>query len=170
MKKKQSKPSKMKRLAEELRKEHEKSSEYLTRLKYLQADFENYRKRIDKEIHGIAQTSKEELIFKFLTIIDELELALQSGKKNENKEALLQGVSIILEKLKKALEDEGLNTIRAVGTPFDPKKHEAVLEVKTDDYPEETVIEEIRKGYMLRNKVIRPSIVKVARTRGAKGE
>lgn len=169
MKKKQSRLSKMKRLEEELRKEHEKSSEYLTQLKYLQADFENYRKRMDKAIHKIAQTSKEDLILKLLTIIDELELALQSGKKTENKEALLQGVSIVLEKLKKALEDEGLNTIKAVGTPFNPKKHEAVLEVKTDDYAEETVVEEIRKGYMLRNKVIRPSIVKVARTRGEKG-
>ena len=166
MKKKQSKSSKMKRLEEELSREHEKVSEYLTRLKYLQADFENYRKRMNKEIQNIAQTSKEDLILKLLTIIDELELALQSGRKTENKEALLQGVSIVLEKLKKALEDEGLDTIEAVGTPFDPKKHEAVLEIKTDDYPEETVVEEIRKGYMLRSKVIRPSIVKVARTRG----
>ena len=156
----------MKRLEEELSREHEKVSEYLTRLKYLQADFENYRKRMNKEIQNIAQTSKEDLILKLLTIIDELELALQSGRKTENKEALLQGVSIVLEKLKKALEDEGLDTIEAVGTPFDPKKHEAVLEIKTDDYPEETVVEEIRKGYMLRSKVIRPSIVKVARTRG----
>lgn len=154
--------SKVRRLEKELKEEREKSSEYLNRLMYLQADFENYRKRMEKEVHEIAQMSNENLIVNLLSAIDELELALRSGKETENKDALLKGVEMTLKKIYATLGDTGLKKIEAVGKPFDPKMHEVMLKISTKDYDEGVVIEEVRKGFMLRGKVIRPSMVKIA--------
>ena len=161
-KKKQPKLSKVKALEEALRKEHEKSSEYLNRLKYLQADFENYRKRMDKKIHEVAQLSNEKLIVNLLSVIDELELALSSGRETENKQALLEGVEMTLKKMSATLEHEGVAKIEPVGKSFDPKIHEVVMKVPTKERDEGVVIEEVRKGFMFKGKVIRPSIVKIA--------
>ena len=161
-KKTRPKLSKVKRLEEALREEHERSNEYLNRLKYLQADFENYRKRVDKEIHEMAQRGNEKLIFSLLSVIDELELALSSGKETENKQALLDGVEMTLKKMYTTLEREGLAKIEVVGKTFDPKLHEVAIEVPTKEHDEGVVIEEVRKGFMLRGKVIRPSMVKIA--------
>ena len=161
-KKKQPRISKVKRLEEALKEEQEKSSEYLNRLKYLQADFENYRKRMDKEIHEMAQRGNEKLIVNLLIVMDELELALSSGKETENKHALLEGVEMTLKKMYATLEREGLAKIEAVGKTFDPKLHEIVMKVPTKDLDENVIIEEVRKGFMLRGKVIRPSMVKIA--------
>ncbi|MFQ5710410.1 MAG: nucleotide exchange factor GrpE [Candidatus Geothermarchaeales archaeon] len=154
--------SRVRRLEEELREEREKSSDYLNRLKYLQADFENYRKRMERKIHETAQMSNEKLIVNLLSVIDELELALRSGRETEDKQALLEGVEMTLRKMYATLEYEGLAKIEAVGKPFNPKMHEIVLKVPTKDCEEGVVIEEVRKGFMLRGKVIRPSMVKIA--------
>ena len=162
MEKKKRRISKVKKLEEELTMEQNKSNQYLNKLKYLQADFENYRKRVDREILELTQRGNEKLILNLLNIIDELELAIQYGRTAEDKDALIKGVEMVLNKFYKILEHEGLAKIETVGKQFDPKKHEAVLKVLNKDYTEETVIEEIRKGFMLRNKVIRPSMVKIA--------
>lgn len=153
---------KVKRLEEALREEREKSKEYLNRLMYLQADFENYRKRVEKETREAVQLSNERLITNLLGVIDELEMAIRSGKETENKEALLEGVEMVLKKMYSTLGQEGLTKIEAAGRPFDPSKHEAIFKVPTRDYAEGTVIEEVRKGFTLKDKVIRPSVVKVA--------
>jgi len=149
------------KLKKALEEEREKSNEYLNRLKYLQADFENYRKRMEKEIRETAQVSKERLVFNLLNVIDELELAIHSGRETENKEALLEGVEMTLKKMYTILGQEGLARIEAVGKPYDPKLHEVVIKVPTRNHEENVVIEEVRKGYLLRDKVIRPSIVKI---------
>ena len=97
-------------------------------------------------------------------VIDELELAVKSGRETENKDALIKGVEIVLKKMYSTLESEGLSKIEAIGKPFDPKLHEAVVKVNTEEYPDGTVIEEVRKGFILNGKVIRPSMVKIAST------
>jgi molecular chaperone GrpE len=153
---------KVKMLEDALKEEHEKSNEYLSRLMYLQADFENYRKRVEKEMREAVQLGNEKLITNMLGIIDELEMAIQSGKKTENKEALLEGLEMVLKKMYTTLRQEGLTKIEAAGRPFDASRHEAIFKVSTNDYAEGTVIEEVRKGFMLKEKVIRPSMVKVA--------
>jgi molecular chaperone GrpE len=89
-------------------------------------------------------------------------LALKTGKETGNKEALLEGLEMIRKKMYNTFESEGLIEIQALGKPFDPKLHEAALKVDTDEYPDGTVIEEIRKGFILKGKVIRPSMVKIA--------
>ena len=148
-------------LKKALAEEREKSNEYLNRLKYLQADFENYRKRMEKEIREIAQAGKERLVLNLLNVIDELELAIHSGRETENKQALLEGVEMTLKKMRITLGQEGLSRIDAVGKSYDPNLHEVVMKVPTKDQDENVVIEEVRTGYILRDKVIRPSIVKI---------
>jgi len=166
MEKEKRKSSRMKRLEKALKEEQERSNEYLNRLKYLQADFENYRKRVEKEIRETAQFSNERLIVNLLSVVDELELALCSGRETENKQALLEGVEMTLKKMFAALGQEGLTKIEAVGRSFDPKLHEVAVKVPTKEDNEDIVVEEIRKGYTLRGRVIRPSIVKMAARSG----
>ena len=149
------------KLKKALEEEREKSNDYLNRLKYLQADFENYRKRVEKEILETAQVSIERLVINLLNVIDELELAIHSGRETENKQALLEGVEMILKKMRTILGQEGLAKIEAVGKSYDPKLHEVLMKVPTKDHDENVVIEEVRTGYILRDKVIRPSIVKI---------
>ena len=162
MKKEKSKTSRAKNLREVLEIERKKSDGYLSDLKYLQADFENYRKRMEKEIHEAAQISNEKLIINLLDVLDELELALRSGRETENKQAILDGVEMTLKKLTSTLEQEGLTRIESVGEPFNPAFHEIMTEISTKEHDENVVVEEVRAGYMLGGKVIRPTIVKVA--------
>lgn len=166
MKKEKPRASEVKKLQKALVEEKEKSKEYLNRLKYLQADFENYRKRVDKEIYEVARISNEKLIVNLLGIIDELELALRSGQETENKQALLEGVQMTLKKLYATLGQEGLARIETIGKPFDPKLHEVVTRVPAEEYEKHVIVEEIRTGYMFRDKVIRPSLVKIATRKG----
>jgi len=164
------KSSRVDEIEKALMKECEKSKEYLNRLMYLQADFENYRKRVEKEIYEAAQRTNEKLIVNLLGIIDELEIAIQSGKKTDNMEAVINGVEMVLKKLYVTLEHEGLKKIDALGKPYDPSRHEVVLKTPTSEHEEGTVIEEVRKGFMLKDKVIRPSLVKIALTSHAESK
>ncbi len=160
-KNRRSRTSQAKRLEEALKEERKKSDEYLNRLKYLQADFENYRKRIEKEIRETAETSNEKLIVNLLSATDELELALKSGRETTNRQALLEGVEMTLKKIFGTLGHEGLTKIEAVGKSFNPRLHEVLMKVPTKQCEENIVIEEVRPGYMLKDRVIRPSIVKI---------
>jgi len=161
----------LKRLEEALNVEQAKSREYLDRLKYLQADFENYRKRVDREFQEVAQRSNERLIVNLLNVIDDLESAIETSKmKTENVRALLEGVEMTYRKLCTILEREGLTRLEALGKPFDPNMHEILVKVPVKDKGDGIVIEEVRKGFMFKGKVIRPSVVKIACREEGSGE
>ena len=143
--------------------ERKRAEDYLTRLKYLQADLENFKKRFDREAEQIKNYCTERLVIQLLDVVDELELAVKNGEISTTPESLLEGVEMTLKKLRKVLEQEGVTPIEnPEGKVFDPSRHNAIAAVEQDDVADSTVIEEIRKGYMMRDKVIRPSIVKVA--------
>jgi molecular chaperone GrpE len=143
--------------------EKKRSEEYLNRLRYLQADLENFKKRFDREAEQVKNYCTERLVIQLLEIVDELELAVKNGEISTSTETLLEGVEMTLKKLRKVLEQEGVSPIdNPEGKVFDPTRHNAIAVVERDDVKDSTVIEEIRKGYMMRGKVIRPSIVKVA--------
>ncbi len=148
-------------LEEKLAVEQEKVKDYLNRLTYLQADFENYRKRIEKELQEAIQRSNERLILCLIDVLDDLESATSAGKTTENKEALLEGVEMVHKKLGKLLEKEGLVRLETIGKPFDPTMHEILAEIPTEDHQHGIVVEEARKGYMFKGKLLRPSIVKI---------
>jgi len=159
-------------LEKTLEEERKRNEEYLTNLRYLQADFENYRKRVDREIRELEEFSTVGLVRKLIPVIDDLELAAASATKAEDA-GLVEGVKMVQKNLTAALETEGLHTIEAVGKPFDPSSHEAVDKVQGKGNSEDMVVEELRKGYTFKGKVLRPSAVKVelaARKEPAKGE
>ena len=143
-----------------LEEERKRNEEYLTSLRYLQADFENYRKRVEREMGELEEFSTLGLVRKLISVLDDLDLAVASATKAEDK-GLLEGVKMVQKNLNAALEAEGLKTIKAVGMPFDPSTHEAVDKVQGKDNAEDVVIEELRKGYTFKGKVLRPSSVKV---------
>ncbi len=170
------KPSKRRRvskkvrmLEEALEAEQAKSKEYLNQLKYLQADFDNYQKRMVREFQEVAQRSNEKLIASVLNVVDDLERAIETGRKTENTDALLEGVEMVYKNLYGILEREGLTRIEAVGKPFDPSMHEILAKVPTDDHEDGIVIEEARKGFMFKGKVMRSSVVMIA-SKEAKSE
>jgi molecular chaperone GrpE len=147
-------------LNEKLENERARTRDYLNRLKYLQADFENYKKRTEKEIRDTRQYGSRSLILELLPVLDELEYALSAGEQ-DGEHDLLEGVTMIYRKLLKILEQEGLSKIPALEMPFDPHIHEAILQVPMEG-KHGVILEEIRKGYMFRDIVLRPSLVKVA--------
>jgi molecular chaperone GrpE len=149
-------------LKEQLKQEQEKSNEYLNKLLYAQADFENYRRRLDQEVESRIESGKARLIQRLLTIVDELELALNAAKNSEGAEAVADGLEIVLRKFRDLLTTEGLAPIEALGKKFDPALHEAVQRIERGDTDEGTILEEVRKGFTLKGKLIRPSIVKIA--------
>ena len=153
---------KVDKLKKELEQERNKARDYLNRLKYLQADFENYRKRVERDFREQVQFGNERFVKNLLTVVDELELAVDACRKTRKKKAVMKGIEMVSRNLRDTLKNEGLETIEALGKTYDPTKHEAVANVPDDTKPEGTVIEEIRKGFIFRGKVIRPSMVKVA--------
>lgn len=152
----------LKTLTEALNLEKKRSQEYLTRLKYMQADFENLKKRLEKQMKEVEAHCNERLIVDLLEVVDELNGAVESGGSSNCSERIVQGVQMTLKKLRKLLEEEEVSPIECVGEPFDPSKHMATARIVKKDVEEGKVIEEVRKGYIMKGKVIRPSIVKVS--------
>lgn len=129
-----------------------------------QAEFENFRKRTDRERSEIALKARADLINEMLPILDNFERALNSVNSPEDavQEGILTGIRLIHRQFLDCLIGMGLNPIQAVGEPFDPHLHEAVTTEVTADQPENTILEELRRGYKLGDKLIRPSMVKVS--------
>jgi molecular chaperone GrpE len=148
-------------LQEALEREKEKSEDLLRRLQYLQADFENYRKRVEKEMGDAKRFSNERLLSDLLTVKDELDLAFAKARETKQSPVLLEGVGMIQKRLQNILTKEGVERVPGAGSVFNPDYHEAALRVVSDE-EEGTVVEEVRAGYMLKGRVLRPSIVKVA--------
>ncbi|HDI72788.1 MAG: nucleotide exchange factor GrpE [Candidatus Altiarchaeales archaeon] len=124
------------------------------------ADFENYRKQLDREREEFMKYANEKLITQLLEVIDNFERALPELEKNDPESA--RGIEMIYKQLMQILEKAGLRRIEAIGKKFDPYYHEAFLREKSDE-PEGTILEELQKGYMLNLKVIRHSKVKVSK-------
>jgi molecular chaperone GrpE len=144
---------------EELRAQKEEAER---RLVYMQAEFQNYRRRKEDENAGLVKFGNSELIKSLLPILDNFERALQAAEQTRNFDALIGGVSGTLKQLHAFLEKSGVTMIEAVGKEFDPNFHEAISRVEESGLPANTVAEEVQRGYMLHDRVLRPSLVKVA--------
>lgn len=127
------------------------------------ADFNNYRRRAREEMDSARRFGAEDIIIRLLPILDNFERAIKTSEEIEDFDALHGGVVLILRQLNDVLEREGVKPIEAQGKEFDPNIHEAVMREDTDEYPDNTIIEEFQKGYTLGDKVIRASMVKVAK-------
>lgn len=128
------------------------------------ADLQNFRRRGEEEQRRIVRDANERLIKELLPVLDDFDLAVDAARKSESYEQLIGGVDAILRKFRDTLSKQGVSTIEAVGAQFDPDLHEAVMLDETTDQEDDTVTAELRKGYKLHDRVIRPTLVKVAKS------
>ena len=150
-------------LRQEIEKERRLATEYKRHLQSLAADFENYRKRVEKEREDFIKFSKEDLIYEFLPILDNFEMALHHVKNTTKPEKIIEGIELVERQFHSILKKEGLQVIETKGKKFDPHIHEAIMHEETDKHPEGFIIEELRKGYILSGKVVRPAQVKISK-------
>jgi len=127
------------------------------------ADFENYKKRVQREFENLIKTANENLITDILPVLDDFERSLNFGKDHNDFNSFYEGVELIYKKLQKTLADYGLKPIESVGKEFNLELHEAVMQVESQEHPPNTVVEEHQKGYMLNDKVIRHAKVIVSK-------
>lgn len=134
--------------------------EQIDRFKRLQADFDNFKRRTRQEKEELSTIVAQNILVEILPVIDNFERALQSAAA-QDAASVLAGVQMIYRQFAGVMDKVGLTVIEAVGKPFDPQQHEAVMRVEDPEQPDGTITEELQKGYSVRGKVIRPSMVKV---------
>jgi molecular chaperone GrpE len=139
------------------------AADLFNRLQRLQADFENYRRRARREQDELMNCANEKVIAELLPVLDNLERALEAAAKGGDLLCFIDGVNMIYRQLLCILEKEGLRPMETVGQTFNPEIHHAVMQVETAEYADNTIIEQVLKGYLLKEKVLRPAMVKVAK-------
>ncbi|MED3327774.1 nucleotide exchange factor GrpE [Bacillus thuringiensis] len=127
----------------------------------LQADFENYKRRVQMDKQAAEKYRAQSLVSDILPALDNFERAMQVEATDEQTKSLLQGMEMVHRQLLEALTKEGVEVIEAVGKQFDPNEHQAIMQVEDSEFESNAVVEEFQKGYKLKDRVIRPSMVKV---------
>jgi len=139
-----------------------KADEYLQLAQRVQADFDNFRRRTIQEREESAKYCSMRLALSILPVLDNFERAFHA--KGEDIKQFMEGMELIYRQLRDVLEKEGVKPMDAVGDEFDPNLHEAVMQEASDKFPNNTVMEEFQKGYFLADRVLRPAMVKVAKS------
>ncbi|MFT9848619.1 nucleotide exchange factor GrpE [Aneurinibacillus sp. REN35] len=132
--------------------------------KYLraQADLQNFRTRVNKEKEQMLQYSSQRAMEALLPVVDNFERAIEASQDAQDPNSLREGIEMVFRQLQQVLEQEGVSTVPGVGEPFDPNMHQAVMQEASSEYESGIIIEEFQKGYRLKDRVIRPSMVKVS--------
>jgi molecular chaperone GrpE len=158
----------MDKLKNELDEARKQSEEYLALLQRERAEFNNYRRRTAEERERALGLAGEDLIRKVLALADDFDRAIEAQPQGISADPWVEGITAIDRKLRALLESEGVTQIEASrGTPFDPREHDAIANVPGTDLPDGQIVEEVRRGYRLRDRVIRPALVAVAESGGA---
>ena len=145
-----------------LSKKDEQIAEMVDQQKRLMAEFDNFRKRTEKEKSSMYEIGAKSILEKILPIVDNFERGLASISEEEKQSGFANGMDLVYKQLLKMLEDVGVKSIEAVGQPFDPNFHNAVMHVEDENLGENVVAQEFQKGYMYRDSVLRHSMVQVA--------
>lgn len=136
--------------------------EHQQRFMRAQADFDNFRRRTMKEKEELGQYASMKLIGQLLPVVDNFGRAIDAAKAGGDGESFSKGVDMIFRQLEGVLDAEGLKAMEVVGQPFNPEFHQAIMQVESEEYEEGIVVEEVQKGFMLKDKVLRPAMVKVS--------
>jgi molecular chaperone GrpE len=155
------KPEKLSRELEQKTREAAEANE-----KYLRtyADFENYRRRMQRDLADFRKYANEQFALELLTVVDHLGLALRhAGESGETSQGIREGVDLVYKQLREALEKFGVRQFGAAGEPFDPARHDAMMQVATDEVPENTVVQVLQDGYLYHEKVLRHAKVGVSK-------
>lgn len=150
-------------LIDEWKKKHDELKDQLL---WTAADFDNYKKRTLKEKEDFLKFSQASLLKEFLVVVDNLERAISALPTEDQDKgflALKQGVELTLKQFQSVLEKHGVSKVKTVGEKFDPRFHEVMFQEPTNDFPDETVMEELQSGYLLHDRVLRPALVKIAK-------
>jgi molecular chaperone GrpE len=150
-------------LRQQLETKEIEAKNYYERLLRQAAELENYKKRSARERDDAIRYANESLLKDLLPVVDNLERAIAHASGGGNGKPLVEGVEMVLRGLADVLAKHGAMPILAQGQPFDPTKHEAMTQVETDDHEPNSVVEELHKGYMLRDRLLRPALVSVAK-------
>lgn len=142
---------------------NEEALMYKDRWMRLAAEFDNYRKRTGREFSALVKNASASLITQLLPVVDNMERALHALKTTGEPKAFAEGVEMIHQQFVDTLRREGLQDVEAVGHPFDPNRHEAVMAIENEDQPAQSIVEVVEKGYLLNERVIRPAKVIVTR-------
>jgi len=141
----------------------EEAKETYDRLLRVSADFENYKKRSSREMEEFRKYANQSLLKEMLSVVDNLELAINSSSDGKNTDkTLIEGLNLTLNEILRVFEKFNVTPIEAQGKTFDPAFHEAVMREETDDYPENSVVSEFQKGYLIHDRLLRPAMVVVA--------
>jgi molecular chaperone GrpE len=151
---------KVEELEKSLKEAEDKTQRYQDQLKYAKADLDNIQKQNQRRLTDTLEKANGELLQLLLPLNDELEIL---ATRDAEKEKLEEGVRMVQRKMAKLLESAGVQPIEALGHPFDPFRHEAIAEEETLEEPEGYVVEEVRRGYMFKERLLRASVVKVAK-------
>ena len=153
----------LKEMQAKLEAKEQEAKETYDRLLRVSADFENYKKRSARETEEFRKYANQTLLKEMLTVVDNLELAINSSnhRKKTDKD-LIEGLNLTLNEILRVFEKFDVKPIKAQGQPFDPAFHEAVMREESDDFPENTVVSEFQKGYLIHDRLLRPAMVVVA--------
>lgn len=147
---------------EELESARKEASEKHDQYLRVMAEFENFKKRVQKESAESRRYANEELLKAMLPVLDNLERALEHGNSNVEDDPMVEGLRMVQKQFLETLEKFGVSQVEALGKPFDPNFHEAMMQVATSDSPPNTVVTEIAKGYLYNDRLIRPAMVGVS--------
>lgn len=148
----------------------QKADEYYDRLLRASAEFDNYKKRTTREMRDTIRYANEKLFKELLFVVDNLERAIESAQQEgSDDDPVLQGVRLTLSEVEKILERHNVKPIKALGEPFDPNFHQAMMQEETEEHPANTVVKEMQKGYLLHDRLLRPSMVVVSKAKSSEG-
>ena len=148
-----------------LEKAQEEAKQSFDKYLRISAEFENYKKRMARETDEFKKYANESLISALLPVIDNLERAIVSAKDDSgNTKSLIEGIELTLNEILKIFSKYQVEPIESMGKPFDPNFHQAMLQEETDKHPDNTIIQELQKGYTIHNRLLRPAMVVVSKT------
>jgi molecular chaperone GrpE len=145
-----------------LKESQEKREEAESLYKRMAADFDNYRKRVEKERQEYLSFGIQKAAEAMLPALDDLDRALATLQTQVSPEKVIEGIELVSSRILKSMEEVGIKPILSVGEPFNPKYHEPVQQIETTEFPDGAVMQELRRGYMLNDRVVRPALVNVA--------
>jgi len=157
------KKSAHKGLKKKLEEKEEEVNTLYDKLLRTQAEFENYKKRIEKEKSDLRKYAGEGILREIIHAVDNLEMAIKHASESDQSESISEGIEIILKQLLKSLERFGVKSFVSIGEIFDPNRHEAVVQVESAEHEPNTIIAESQKGYFLQDRLLRPALVTVAK-------
>jgi len=161
----------LKEMEAELNATREEAKETYDRLLRVSAEFENYKKRSARDMDDFRKFANQSLLKEMLSVVDNLELAINSADKNQDQDhSLKEGLDLTLKEILRVFEKFSVTPIESIRQVFDPTFHEAVMQEETDEYPENTVVTEMQKGYLIHDRLLRPAMVVVAKPKSGPSE